>query len=153
VRQDRDPAAQARAIIEANLYMVLATADGAGLPWATPVYYAPVAYRDFIWVSAPDARHSQNIQVRPDVGIVIFDSTVPISTGQGVYMSAVAREVDGDEVMDLLDVFSRRTVGHGGRPFTVADVGAASRLRLYTATALDHYVLEADVDRRMPVSP
>ena len=36
-----DPAAHARALIDANLYMVLGTADEDGLPWATPVYYAP----------------------------------------------------------------------------------------------------------------
>lgn len=28
----------ARAIIDANLYMVLATADGTGPPWSSPVY-------------------------------------------------------------------------------------------------------------------
>jgi Pyridoxamine 5'-phosphate oxidase len=84
VAQDQDLAAMARAIIDANLYMVLGTADAAGLPWVSPVYYAPAGYRDFIWVSSPDSRHSQNIQARRDVGIVIFDSSVPIDTGQGV---------------------------------------------------------------------
>ena len=48
----------ARAIIDANRYMTLATADAAGRPWPTPVYFAPVAYRELIWVSRPEARHS-----------------------------------------------------------------------------------------------
>jgi hypothetical protein len=34
---ERHPAAIARAIIDANLYMVLATADQAGRPWVSPV--------------------------------------------------------------------------------------------------------------------
>ncbi len=143
----------ARAIIDANLYMVLGTADAAGLPWVSPVYYAPAGYRDFIWVSSPDSRHSQNIQARRDVGIVIFDSSVPIDTGQGVYMSALAQELDGDEVTARIELFSQRSVGHGGRPFTASDVRAPSRLRLFAATALDHYVLETGIDRRIPVSP
>jgi hypothetical protein len=36
--------AAARTIIDANLYMTLATADEAGRPWASPVYYAPSNY-------------------------------------------------------------------------------------------------------------
>jgi Pyridoxamine 5'-phosphate oxidase len=153
VAQEQDPAAPARAIIDANLYMVLGTADAAGLPWVSPVYYAPAGYREFIWVSSPDARHSQNIQARGEVGIVIFDSSAPIDTGQGVYMSAVARELDGDEATDRIELFSQRSLGHGGGPFTSSDVRAPSRLRLYLATALDHYVLETGVDRRIPVLP
>jgi hypothetical protein len=153
VAEDQDAAAVARAIIDANLYMVVGTADAAGRPWVSPVYYAPAGYREFLWISSPDSKHSRNIQAQPEVGIVIFDSTVPIDTGQGVYMSAVARELDGDEVADGIDLFSRRSVGHGGRPFTSNDVRAPSRLRLYLATAHDHFVLETGVDRRIPVSP
>jgi hypothetical protein len=153
VAQDLDPAAVARAIIDANLYMVVGTADAGGRPWVSPVYYAPAGYRQFLWVSAPDSKHSRNIRTRPEVGVVIFDSTVPISTGQGVYMSAVAEELEGDGLTERIELFSQRSVGHGGRPFTANDVRAPSTLRLYRATAHDHYVLETDVDRRIPVSP
>jgi Pyridoxamine 5'-phosphate oxidase len=153
VAQDEYSSAVARAIIDVNLYMVLGTSDAAGRPWVSPVYYAPVGYHEFVWLSSPDAKHSRNIQTRPEVGVVIFDSTVPIDTGQGVYMSAVAKELDGAEVTDRIEVFSQRSVGHGGRPFTSNDVRPPSRLRLYLATAHDHYVLEAGIDRRIPVSP
>jgi uncharacterized protein YhbP (UPF0306 family) len=153
VAPDQEPAVVARTIIDDNLYMVLGTADAAGLPWVSPVYYAPAGYREFLWLSSPDARHSQNIRTRPEVGIVIFDSTVPIDTGQGVYMSAVARELDGAEAADRIELFSRRSLGHGGQQFTSYDVRAPSRLRLYVATARDHYVLETGIDRRIPVSP
>ena len=33
--------------------------------------------RVFFWVSHPEATHSQNLRERPELGIVIFDSTVP----------------------------------------------------------------------------
>jgi nitroimidazol reductase NimA-like FMN-containing flavoprotein (pyridoxamine 5'-phosphate oxidase superfamily) len=81
---EHDPAAIARAIIDANLFMVLGTADPHGRPWVSPVYYAPAAYREFFWVSSPDTRHSRNIGTRAEVSVVIFDSSVPIYTGRGV---------------------------------------------------------------------
>ena len=145
-----DPAAHARALIDANLYMVLGTADQDGLPWATPVYYAPSEYREFFWVSKPEARHSQNIAVRPEVSIVIFDSSVPIGTGQGVYMSARAEQIEGDEREHGIDVFSRRSLAHGGSAFTLDDAQDPARLRLYRATAVEQYVLD-EHDLRVPV--
>jgi hypothetical protein len=42
-----------RAIVDANSFMTLATADADGLPWASPVWFAPAEYREFFWVSDP----------------------------------------------------------------------------------------------------
>jgi nitroimidazol reductase NimA-like FMN-containing flavoprotein (pyridoxamine 5'-phosphate oxidase superfamily) len=61
----------ARAIIESNRYMVLGTADDAGVPWVTPLWYAQSGYRDFLWVSSPDRRHSRNVTARPEVSIAM----------------------------------------------------------------------------------
>ena len=92
------PAAQTvRDIIEASRYLVLATADAAGRPWSSPVYFAHTGFTEFFWVSAPDATHSRNIAVRPEVGIAIFDSQVAIGTGQGLYMSAIAKLLEDGE--------------------------------------------------------
>ena len=146
-----DPAAHARALIDANLYMVLGTADQNGLPWAAPVYFAPSEYREFFWVSKPEARHSRNIAARPEVSIVIFDSSVPIGTGQGVYVTAHAVELVGDEREAGLEVYSRRAVAHGGEAFTSADVEEPAGLRFYRATAVEQFVLD-ERDRRVPVS-
>ncbi len=85
-----------RAIVDANLYMVLGTADGAGRPWVSPVYCVPDAYRELIWVSSPEARHSRNL-------------------------------------------------------WTLADVEAPARLRLYRATAVEQFVLD-EHDRRVSVT-
>jgi nitroimidazol reductase NimA-like FMN-containing flavoprotein (pyridoxamine 5'-phosphate oxidase superfamily) len=148
---EHDLGAIARAIIDANLYMVLGTADEAGRPWVSPVYYAPAAYREFFWVSSADATHSRNLEARPDMSIVVFDSSVPISTGQAVYMSAAGRELVGEERAEALEIYSRRTLGHGGREWTLEDVQSPARLRLYRATAVDHFVLD-ERDRRVPVT-
>ena len=142
--------AMARAIVDGNSYMTLGTADADGLPWASPVWYAPASYRELFWVSKPGARHSQNILVRPEVGIVIFDSTVPIGTGTAVYMTARAEEVTAaDEIERGMSVFSQHSLERGGREWTPNDVGSTARLRLYRATASEQFVLAPD-DERLP---
>ena len=55
----------ARTIIDANLYMTLGTADEAGRPWVSPVYYAFAGYEEFFWVSSPEATHSRHLPGRP----------------------------------------------------------------------------------------
>jgi uncharacterized protein YhbP (UPF0306 family) len=133
-----------RDIIDANRYLVLATADAAGRPWASPVYFAHIEYAEFFWVSSPDVRHSRNVAVRPDAGIVVFDSQVSIGTGQGVYMSAVAELLEGGEADPGLEAFSRRSVAHGGQAWTREEVRLDAGLRLYRATADSYSILAKD---------
>jgi nitroimidazol reductase NimA-like FMN-containing flavoprotein (pyridoxamine 5'-phosphate oxidase superfamily) len=141
-----------RGIIDANLYLVLATADGPGRPWSSPVYFAHDGYAEFLWVSAPEAEHSRNIATRPQVGIVIFDSHAPIGTGQGVYISATAEQVSSENLTRGIEAFSRRSIGHGGAAWTVKDVQAESGLRLYCAAAESYSILAKDgqPDHRIP---
>jgi hypothetical protein len=144
-----------RDVIEACRYLVLATADASGRPWSSPLYFAHIGFAEFFWVSSPDVTHSSNIAVRPEVGIVVFDSQAPIGTGQGVYMSATARLLDSGETARGIEAFSRRSVAHGGREWTSDDVRPGSGLRLYQATADSHWVLAAGggPDHRIPTDP
>jgi hypothetical protein len=144
--------AVARSIVDDGRYMTLGTADAQGLPWASPVWYAPEGYREFFWVSSPQARHSRNLAERPEAGIVIFDSNAPVGTGQGLYMVAVVDRPSGAELERGMDVFSRRSEAQGAAPWTPADVQGTARLRLYRATVSEHFVLDPR-DRRVPVSP
>jgi hypothetical protein len=136
----QDLAGIARAIIDANRYMTLATADGAGQPWASPVFYATADYTEFYWISAPEAVHSQNLTRRPQVSIVIFDSGVPEGTAQAVYMSATAGQVTASDLGRGLAVYPGQAE-QGGAPFTKADVQAQAPYRLYRATVSAHSVL------------
>ncbi|AGL18456.1 hypothetical protein [Actinoplanes sp. N902-109] len=36
--------------------LVLATADGSGLPWGPPVFFAADGHQQDFWVSSPDSR-------------------------------------------------------------------------------------------------
>ena len=148
--QKEDPPAKgtadltAQAIVDSNLYLVLATADPSGLPWSSPVYFAHESYAEFFWVSSPTATHSRNIAARPQVGIVIFDSHAPIGTGQGVYISAVAEQAGGEDLARGMKTFSRRSLAHGGTEWTVEDVQGDSALRLYHAVADSRSILAKD---------
>ena len=141
----------ARAIVDDNLYMVLATADADGRPWASPVYSPTKRIAASTGVSAPDSTHSRNIAVRPECSSVIFDSRVPINSGQAVYMSATAKEVTGDEREEPVETFSERSKQHGAGAWTTVDLEAPARLRLYVAAADEQFAL-GDRDERISVS-
>ena len=144
------PDATARRLINAAMYMTLATADEEGRPWASPVWFVPLRNSEFLWVSKPDARHSLNIAARPDVAIVIFDSTVRIGAAEAVYLEAVAGELSGSELETAIENFSAGSTAAGAREWTITDVTAPAALRLYRATASARFVLGPN-DRRVPV--
>jgi Pyridoxamine 5'-phosphate oxidase len=150
MNEDRDHAL-AREIIDKSLYMVVSTADSSGQPWASPVYFAHRDYRDFFWISQPDATHSENLRERREVGIAIFDSSQPVEAGEGAYVLGVARELPAHETAEGIEIFSKRSVSHGGEEISAEDVSPPARHRLYQATAEAIYVLD-DHDHRVEVS-
>jgi uncharacterized protein YhbP (UPF0306 family) len=139
--EDRELGEAARSVIDANRYMALGTADEAGHPWVSPVWFASVDYRNFHWVSSPDAKHSRNLAAHPEVAIAIFDSSVPVGAAQAVYMKGVAKELTGAELEQGLEVFDRVSQQDIGRAFGLDDVQGSALFRLYRATVLEHWVL------------
>ena len=99
-----DLAAHARAIIDANLYLTLGTTYPDGYPWTSPVYFAPAGDREFYWMSATDARHSRHVAARPQVSMVIFDSSVLPYHGRAVRAVGVARELYRRDFDSALEV-------------------------------------------------
>jgi nitroimidazol reductase NimA-like FMN-containing flavoprotein (pyridoxamine 5'-phosphate oxidase superfamily) len=140
----------AKLIIEANLYMTLATADREGRPWASPVWFAHEGLTHFVWVSKPEARHSRNLAVRPHVAIVIFDSTAGPGEARAVYVEAEAEQLEGAEEERSIGVFTARSEALGWPSWSVDDVRPPAALRLYSATASALFVLGAN-DERVPV--
>jgi hypothetical protein len=140
VTSSTELAQQAQAIIDGNVYLTLGTADGGGRPWASPVYFAHQDYRDFYWISSPDTTHSRNIAVRPELSIVVFDSTVVPGTGQAVYMSATASELSlGAELDRGLTVYPGES--RGGWSVGHDDVQSPAQFRMYRATVGQHWML------------
>jgi nitroimidazol reductase NimA-like FMN-containing flavoprotein (pyridoxamine 5'-phosphate oxidase superfamily) len=147
-----DPEATARRLVDEAMYMTLATADDEGRPWASPLWFAASGYSQFLWVSDPEARHSRNLAARPEVAIVIFDSTVRIGAAEAVYVEAVAQEVPAPELEQAIAIYSARSTALGAREWTLADVTRPTSLRLYRAKASAWFVLGPN-DRRVPVTP
>jgi nitroimidazol reductase NimA-like FMN-containing flavoprotein (pyridoxamine 5'-phosphate oxidase superfamily) len=135
-----DPGAVARAILDGNRYMTLATADAAGRPWASPVYFDHDSYTSFFWISSPDAQHSLNISVRPEASLVVFDSTVVPGTGEAVYVAATASQLSSADIERGLQVYPKQE-GPGVRSLGVDDVSGSSPYRLYRADASEQWIL------------
>ncbi|WP_433061352.1 pyridoxamine 5'-phosphate oxidase family protein [Dactylosporangium sp. CS-033363] len=149
--EDRiDLTAYARGMLDENRYVVLGTADGDGVPWVSPVFYALDGYSRVLWLSDPETRHSRNVAVQPRVSLVVFDSTVPIGGAKAVYMTGT---VAIDE--DALDAYNRGCLAKGASAFTTEKVGEGRPFRLYSATIAEHWVLDPTLprDARTAVSP
>jgi uncharacterized protein YhbP (UPF0306 family) len=142
--------AQARAILAANRYMVLSTADADGRPWVSPVWFASEDGVEFLWISKPGARHSQNIAARSEVAIVVFDSSVVPGGAQALYADAVAERLDGAERDAAVAAYSRASTAEGLDAFATADVAEGARWRMYRATATARSVLGPG-DERLPL--
>ena len=150
----------ARRVLDGNRYLVLGTVEDDGSPRLSPVYFTPARYRDLYWVSSPDAQHSRNVRARPDVRIVVFDSSSVPGQSEAVYVSATARELARDELThDVLTEAFDDT--RGGRSLSVDELSGDGDLRLYvaTATAYDVHVRGSHpthgtgIDRRLPTDP
>ena len=140
-----DFADMARNVIDSNRYMVLGTADEAGEPWVTPVWFAQSEYRRFIWVSSPDRRHSRNVRARPELSIVIFDSQVAVGSARAVYLSGRAEELSGADVEGDIARFDATGQAQGlARRWAPADVLPPSPYRLYRASVSQAWVLDPD---------
>ncbi|MCU1369813.1 MAG: pyridoxamine 5-phosphate oxidase-related FMN-binding protein [Ilumatobacteraceae bacterium] len=139
-------ATKAERIVQANKYLTLATADGSGRPWASPVYFTPHCDGRFLWISSPDSRHSRNIAERADVAFTLFDSTVGFGQGEAVYCAARAGLVCDEQVESDTAAFVARfgelsSIG-------VEELRSPGPLRLYEAVVTEMSVLLRGDDPR-----
>ena len=131
---------RARAVLDANRFVVLGTIDDDGRPRVSPVYFNHADYRDFYWVSSPASHHSQNIAARPQISFVVFDSSVtPAQQAQAaVYVDADAVEVPEAELAAECARAFAHLRGDGARAFTPEELSGDEDLRLYRARATRH---------------
>ena len=145
-----NPTGLAHELVAANVYMTLATADAAGVPWASPVWFAARGLDLFVWASKPGARHSLNIAANPQVSLVIFDSSKAEGEGSALYVSAAAALVNDAAFEDALAVYKARSVERGLGRWDASRLQEGARHRLYQAVALEAFVLD-DHDERVAV--
>lgn len=145
-----DPAGLAHELVASNVYMTLATADADGTPWASPVWFAARGFEEFFWASKPGARHSLNLAQNSRVSLVIFDSSKAEGEGSALYVSATAALVDESGFEDAFALYDARSVERGLGHWDSAKLREPARHRLYSAVALEVFVLD-DHDERVSV--
>jgi predicted pyridoxine 5'-phosphate oxidase superfamily flavin-nucleotide-binding protein len=134
----------ARAVLDESRYVVLGTADAGGRPWVSPVFYTMSGYRELVWMSSPEALHSRNLAVRPEVSLVVFDSRVEVGGAFAVYLSGVAAEVTGEAVAAVAAAYGAAALPKGGRLVRIDEVTGDGSYRMYRATIREHWVLDPD---------
>lgn len=129
--------ARGRAILDSNSFMTLATANAAGEPWASPVYYVSDGPSTFYWISTPEATQSRNIADRPEIGIVVFNSQQEPGSDEVVYLAGTATELTGPELDRGLAIYlAAAPFGKGPEAFR-----PPGRYRAYRATITEHFML------------
>lgn len=93
---------KARIVINDILYLTIATTDKNNQPWNSPVYSAFDKNYNFYWASWKENQHSKNITENGKVFVVIYDSTVPESTGFGVYMRGKAHQLEKTDAIEII---------------------------------------------------
>ncbi|MET7421537.1 pyridoxamine 5'-phosphate oxidase family protein [Dactylosporangium sp. NPDC005555] len=134
----------ARVALDGNRYVVLGTADASGRPWVSPVFYTMSGYRELIWMSSPETLHSRNLAVRPEVSLVVYDSSVRVGEAFAVYMRGVAAEVTGEAVAAVAAAYGEAALPKGGRRVRPGEVAGDGIYRMYRATVHEHWVLDPD---------
>ena len=90
---------RAKEILAKIRYATVATVTPSGKPWNSPVAYEIDGNNAIYWFSDKDSQHSKNVRANPYAFIVIYDSTAPEGTGEGVYIEADVVELnDADEI-------------------------------------------------------
>lgn len=96
-------------ILFESAFMTLATADGKGLPWASPVEFVCDEDLRFYWLSVIDVRHSRNVRENPWAAFSIYDCTQTpgVNAVQGLYGEGPVDELAPSDLEKLRPAIER----------------------------------------------
>jgi general stress protein 26 len=136
---------RAAEIIRQIPYVTIASVSSDGQPWNTPVYAAFDEGLNFYWFSDKDSQHSKNVRDTKNVFLVIYDSTAPEGTGEGVYLQATVRELsEKNEILESLKTADSRAGKTKARDH--ADYCGEAVRRGYKATPTKVWTNDCDRD-------
>src|SRR3990167_9578228 len=105
----KDLSKQAKEIIARINYITIASVTPDSKPWNSPVFSAYDDDYNFYWGTHKDSQKAKNIAANENVFLVIYDSTVPPGTGEGVFVQAKARQLsDPDEIQHAYETLRDR---------------------------------------------
>ena len=130
-----DLAPDARTIVSEIFYLTIATTNTNGTPWVSPVYFNFDDQCNLFWISNKEAIHSKNIAETNEASISIFNSTLPVWEGQGVYLQCSAIELHDDEeiLRGIEKYYCGRHVPHPMDRKSISDYVGTSPWRMYRA--------------------
>lgn len=140
-------------------FMTVATTDGDGLPWASPVEFVCDEDMRFYWISRVDAQHSQNVRANCHAALAIFDSrqTAGVNAAvQGLYARGQVDEFRPSELSAVQPALQQWLEWRGERraPPSVRPAAAGSDTadswRYYRLTPTELYALDPDGHPDLP---
>lgn len=122
---------QAKEIITKIPYITLATVDEHGMPWNAPVFAAYDKHYNFYFGTHIDSQKARNIKKNENVFITIYDSTVTPGNGAGVYIKAIAKEMNDPQEVAFAHklIWDRHVVPY----WKLEEVQGDAPIRLYKA--------------------
>ena len=128
----KDLSKRAKEIIEKIQYVTIASVTKDGMPWNSPVFTAYDEDFNFYWGTHIDSQKAKNIRANSNVFLVIYDSTVPSGTGEGVYIKATAQQIaDPGDVKRVFELLKAR---HASSFWDFGAVSEEGPIRLFKAT-------------------
>jgi nitroimidazol reductase NimA-like FMN-containing flavoprotein (pyridoxamine 5'-phosphate oxidase superfamily) len=140
----------AHQLLQSQNHMTLATADGAGTPWVSPVFFVQGERLSVYWVSSRTARHSDNIRHRSEVAIVVFVTQPQV---EAVYLEASAEELEEESEIKLaIDLLQQKPQPDKFTVKEVSDVVGDAAWRIYKATPHAAYLRADDTENGQAVT-
>jgi len=144
-------------IIENNLYMTLATADGD--PWIAPLFYTIDENYNIYFNSAEDSIHTQHIMKNPNVAVAIFDSTQKEGTATGLQIEGKVSLVYEENYKKIIELFHNKKHKMKGKKESPVDYDKykTGNKKIFKIETLKFYMLDEEsweknhIDKRREV--
>jgi uncharacterized protein len=144
-----------RSLLDASTLFALATVAPDGSAHINTAYFAWALTLELMWLSHPDARHSQNIDANGSAAAAVYDSNQSWGKpDRGIQLFGTAAAVDGADAGDPAALYAGRFPGYrsedlGGYRFYVL---RPRRVKLFDERELGaaHFVIAAvEADGRL----
>jgi uncharacterized protein YhbP (UPF0306 family) len=145
---------EARRIMQSNNYMVIATVNNNGNPWAATVLYVYDKDYSFYFLSSVDSRHAKNITEDPNVSFVIFDSDQAVGESEGIQAEGLASLVGKKSLEKVIKLYSNKVFPNSKlspeKRYDPTNYGEASEFRFFKIKVSSVFIT-GTVDRRTEV--
>lgn len=120
---------RAKEILSSIKYLTVASITPEGLPWNSPVFGGPDESYNLYFGTHKNSQKARNITVNNSVFVVIYDSTTPPGTGEGVYIQGHAEVVT--EPKKIEKIYRSLKKRHDDHFWKLAALGEGGPINIY----------------------